>query len=59
MEMEKDNSASQDEIRLEAIRRVDDRMRWRPNHPLEKEIYQIAVERADHLLREKAEEGQS
>jgi len=52
---ERGDLASEDEIQMRAIRRVNERMRWKPSHPIEEEIYQIAIQRVDHLLRDKKE----
>ena len=45
-----------DEIRLLAIKQVNGRMRWKPSHPIEEEIRDVAVQQAEHLLREKGKE---
>ena len=43
------------EIRPKALQRVKARMRWEPSNPIEEEIYQIAIQRAEDLLLKKEE----
>ena len=53
---EGDDSCSADEIRLMAIKEVNGRMRWKPSHPIEEEIWEAAVQQAERLFKEKKEE---
>jgi hypothetical protein len=50
------DSRSADEIRLLAIKQVNGRMRWKPSRPIEEEIWEAAVQRAEHLFQGKKEE---
>ena len=44
------------EIKHEAFQRVKGRMHWVPSHPIEEEIYKVALQRAEDLLSRKEEE---
>ena len=49
------DSKSDSEIRALATQRVDRRMRWKPCNPMEEEIYQVAIQCAEHVLLRKKE----
>jgi len=47
------DSTANSEIRALASQRVNKRIRWKPCNPMEEEIYQLALQSAEHLLLEK------
>ena len=47
------------EIRALATQRVEKRMQWKPSHPMEEEIFQLAIRCAEHFLLKKREQTAS
>ena len=52
---ESDESGQGKDIQATAIQRVRQRMHWEPRDPIEEEIYQLALQRAEDLLLDKRE----
>jgi hypothetical protein len=50
------DSRSADGIRLLAIKQVNGRIRWKPSHPIEEEIWEAAIQQGEHLFQEIKEE---
>ena len=49
------DSKSKGGIRDQAVQRVNKRIRWKPGHPIEEEIYEVAIQHAEHFLLNKEE----
>ncbi len=52
---ESTDSSLREKTHIQAVRRVEMRMRWKPGNPMEEEIYQLAIEHAERLLTKEEE----